>query len=157
MPWSTAKNGNPFNVPRMVLYRLGDAIDTLSQITRVVTQFYRENGRAEHDLNSYLQPLQERSRTDSLDDSDHHYLAGLLGRPLPADNGSATGLYDWGRSEAEHPDLPEVVNTRACLYALRASGSEEPETVFASLNEPTRAVARAVAQHLLPPCDDDLP
>ncbi|MFJ3880908.1 hypothetical protein ACIPW5_26125 [Streptomyces sp. NPDC090077] len=153
-----AQGNSPFNVPRMVLYRLGDAIDTLSQITRVITLHYRQNGWAEQDLTSYLQPRQERPRTGEAAESDHHYLAGLLGRPCPSDNGSPTGLYDWGRMEAENPNLPEVVNTLACLYALRAAFSEEPEAVFADLDEPTRTVARGVAQHLLrapaeEPCD----
>ncbi|MFF4647733.1 hypothetical protein [Streptomyces sp. NPDC001389] len=144
-----AQVSNPFNVPRMVLYRLGDAIDTLSQITRVITLHYRQSGCAEQDLASYLQPRQERPRTGEATDSDHHYLAGLLGRPRPSDNGSPTGLYDWGQMEAEYTELPEIVNTLACLYALRANFSEEPEEVFADLAEPTRTVARAVAQHLL--------
>ncbi|MFK0047592.1 hypothetical protein ACIQU4_26540 [Streptomyces sp. NPDC090741] len=53
-----AHGNEPFDVPRMVLYLLGDAIDTLSQISRVVAPYYRERGLAEHDLLSFLQPGQ---------------------------------------------------------------------------------------------------
>ncbi|MGP3636861.1 hypothetical protein ACTU45_26485 [Streptomyces sp. 24-1644] len=135
-----ADGNDPFDVPRMVLYRLGDAIDTLSQISRVVTLHYREEGRSEHDLLSYLQPGQERARTAAPDDSDRAYLAGLLG--LSEAQQDETGMYVWGKSTVEHIDIePQVISTRAVLHALSSRLDEELSYSLGSLQGPARELA----------------
>ncbi|MFB6614673.1 hypothetical protein ACFCV9_10725 [Streptomyces sp. NPDC056367] len=135
-----ADGDDPFDVPRMVLYRLGDAIDTLSQISRVVALHYREEGRAEHDLRSYLQPGQERARTAAPDDSDRAYLAGLLGRPGAEQD--ETGMYGWGKSIVEHFDTEvQEISTRAALYALSSRLDEELSYSLGDLQGPARELA----------------
>ncbi|MFK0238838.1 hypothetical protein [Streptomyces vinaceus] len=129
----------------MVLYRLGDAIDTLSQISRVVAHHYREMGWAEHDLLSYLQPGQARSRTAAPIDSDRAYLAGFLGHPAPQPD--TTGMYSWGQSTVEHIDANQrVINTQAVLHALTSNLEEDLAYSVGDLQGP----ARELALQLLP-------
>ncbi|MFJ3841778.1 hypothetical protein ACIPY6_40615 [Streptomyces sp. NPDC090054] len=135
-----ANGGNPFDVPRMLLYRLGDAIDSLSQISRIVALHYREEGRAEHDLTSYLQPRQERARTAAPDESDRAFLAGLLGRPQTEPD--ETGMYLWGKSIADHSGTePQEITMQAVLYALSSQPDEDLSYSLGDLQGPRRELA----------------
>lgn len=112
--------------PRMLLYRLTDAQDTLGRLVGIHAAHVLGAGCDPNALRRYMQTYQQCSRTEMPRQQDADYLDGLLGRPA---EDTESSRYIAGRSRREHlgeSDLHEEW-TLACIHALQAFACDEPD------------------------------
>lgn len=111
--------------PRMLLYRITDAQDTLGLLVGLYAAHMYRAGCKSDLLGRYMQAYQQVSRSEMPRQEDFDYLAGFLGRPIEGEGS------DWyiagnvmrerlGRSDA-HQEW-----TLACIHALQALNCGEP-------------------------------
>ncbi|MFI0349920.1 hypothetical protein [Actinomadura sp. 9N407] len=114
--------------PRMVLYRLTDAQDTLGVLVGLHAAYARREGCEPDVLNRYLQTSQQRSRTEMPQQQDLDYLDGLTGQP---DEDRNSGRYIHGKVQRDHlgDNNPHQEWTLACLHALHAFGCDDPDAL----------------------------
>ncbi|MFI6448487.1 hypothetical protein [Kitasatospora sp. NPDC050543] len=108
---------------RMPLYRVTDAIDTLSLLAAAQAACVAESGTPEREVEGFLQLEQQIPRAVHTQEGQE-YLDALLGRPAkdPA-TATLTTLIN-NRNDPTAPD--EYGDTEAVLYALQYARSEEP-------------------------------
>jgi hypothetical protein len=138
-----------YDWPRMTMYRLGDAADTLNGIAMTITAYLEQQGVPTFDIRQFLQPSQERLRAGGPTAQDRAHLAGLLGDPGSGEGTSAMRL--WGRAEASGELDVQQERVEVCLHALRAIEYDgDPMDCLGFLPPAVREVALRVIDALQP-------
>lgn len=112
--------------PRMLLYRITDAQDTLGMLVGLYAAHAFRLGCDPDDLRQYMQIKQQRSRAEMPQQQDIDYLDGLMGLPskdAESPRHIAGKVY---RQRLNDGDLHEEW-TLACIHALQAFACAEPD------------------------------
>lgn len=113
--------------PRMALYRLTDAQDTIGTLVGIyAAHVLRGRPRDPDALRRYMQISQQRPRTEMPQQEDIDYLDGLMGRPV---KDPESPRYIAGQVCREHlgESDPHREWTLACIHALQAFACDEPD------------------------------
>ncbi|MFC4054126.1 hypothetical protein ACFOY4_30915 [Actinomadura syzygii] len=117
--------------PRMLLYRITDAQDTLDMLVGLYAAQAFRAGCDPDVLKRYMQTSQECPRTQKPRQEDIDYLDGLIGRPPGK---VRSGRYQSGQIQREHPGDSDLSDrhrdwTLACIHALQAFACAAPDAL----------------------------
>ncbi|MGI5206196.1 hypothetical protein ACQEU6_32070 [Spirillospora sp. CA-108201] len=125
---SYSQTTSDFEWPRMLLYRLTDAQDTIGMLVGLHAAHVYRAGYSRESIGRYTQTYQQVARTEIPQKQDFDYLDGLTGQPAKEERSSR---YIAGKIARDHfgdSDFHEEW-TIACIHALQALQCDEPEVL----------------------------